>query len=489
MQAVRSQAVPPLAGWARLTKIIIDFHRYNICTGRASNGRWAIAPEQRGKLYALWTEKIRRTLYRQQHPMASQKQSMYACTTKSVSAGWGSSAFLRNDGRAVVHYNGVEFIAPELEEGINYIDFSVGSDVALFLQSNGQIAQVGGPDAYLDERGVAYDIEEPQEGICYTQVSSGLCHVVLLRSDGRAVAFGENFDGQCDVPEPADGIFYTQVAAGTSHTVLLQSDGRAVAFGAKRETINDQRDILHIPEPEAGTFYIQVSALDVTALLRSDGCAVVPRYVMRDGHGRTLPGSEYCVLEPDRGITYSQISAGGGHVVLIQSDGRVVAFGDCAPCDLPELEAGVAYTEISAGQSHTILLRSDGRVVAVGYDGDGECGITNGVRCGAPLQMIAPPQMILQLSTEGIRSTAANRRLLACHAVSGRLLGHVDVSVSIRPHQLVHQVAGVIGMSQRIVSLKFILPDGKLLHMSDTFPLLEKSPTRSRSRSPEETLS
>ena len=45
----------------------------------------------------------------------------------------------------------------------------------------------------------------------------------------------------------------------------------------------------------------------------------------------------------------------------------------------------------------------------------------------------------------------------------GRLLGHVDVSVSIRPHQLVHQVAGVIGMSQRIVSLKLILPDGKLI--------------------------
>ena len=52
------------------------------------------------------------------------------------------SAFLRNDGRAVVNLDGVECIAPELEEDIDYIDFSAGSDIALFLRSDGQIVQV-----------------------------------------------------------------------------------------------------------------------------------------------------------------------------------------------------------------------------------------------------------------------------------------------------------------------------------------------------------
>ena len=235
---------------------------------------------------------------------------------------------------------------------------------------------------------------------------------MLLRSDGRAVAFGENYNGQCDVPEPVEGIFYTQVAAGNGHTVLLQSDGCAVAFG------DNEGDPFDIPEPEAGTCYIQVSALDETALLRSDGCAVVHQDVVRHGHRRTLPGSKYCVLEPDRGITYSQISAGCHHVVLLQSDGRVVALGGGSPCDLPELEAGVVYTEVSAGQCHTVLLRSDGRVAAVGFNTYDELRITNGVRCG--WQTIAPPQMMLQLSAEGIQSAAANRRILACHSVSLR---------------------------------------------------------------------
>ena len=53
----------------------------------------------------------------------------------------------------------------------------------------------------------------------------------MLKSDGTAVAFGENGDGQCNIPGPPEGITYTQVAAGDEHTVLLKSDGTAAAFG------------------------------------------------------------------------------------------------------------------------------------------------------------------------------------------------------------------------------------------------------------------
>ena len=55
--------------------------------------------------------------------------------------------------------------------------------------------------------------------------------MALLKSDGTAVAFGENGDGQCNIPGPPEGITYTQVAAGDEHTVLLKSDGTAAAFG------------------------------------------------------------------------------------------------------------------------------------------------------------------------------------------------------------------------------------------------------------------
>ena len=61
-------------------------------------------------------------------------------------------------------------------------------------------------------------------------VSAGLRHTWLLRSDGRAVAIGENQHGQCCIPALDEGMAYSQVSAG-GHTLLLRSDGSAVAIG------------------------------------------------------------------------------------------------------------------------------------------------------------------------------------------------------------------------------------------------------------------
>ena len=58
-------------------------------------------------------------------------------------------------------------------------------------------------------------------------------HTLLLRSDGKAVAFGTNICGQCNIPPLDEGKFYTQVSAGASHSVLLRSDGLVVACGLK----------------------------------------------------------------------------------------------------------------------------------------------------------------------------------------------------------------------------------------------------------------
>ncbi|CAK0800355.1 unnamed protein product, partial [Prorocentrum cordatum] len=63
------------------------------------------------------------------------------------------------------------------------------------------------------------------------RVAAGGRHTVLLRSDGTAVACGDNDDGQCVLPALPAGLTYTQVAAGGRHAVLLRSDGTAVACG------------------------------------------------------------------------------------------------------------------------------------------------------------------------------------------------------------------------------------------------------------------
>eukprot|EP00435_Cladocopium_sp_Y103_P058628 s1077_g20.t1 len=90
------------------------------------------------------------------------------------------------------------------------------------------------------------------EGMAYTQVSAGGGHTVLLRSDGNAVAIGDNGVGQCNIPPLDEGLEYTLSSAGGSHTVLLRSDANAVATAIGD---NDQGQC-NIPSPEPGVGYI-----------------------------------------------------------------------------------------------------------------------------------------------------------------------------------------------------------------------------------------
>ncbi|CAL1152386.1 unnamed protein product [Cladocopium goreaui] len=92
-----------------------------------------------------------------------------------------------------------------------------------------------------------------EEEVALEQVSAGALHTVLLRSDGKAVACGQNTNGQRNIPRLEDGLFYTQVSAGGYHTVLLRSDGQAVACGRNRH------GQCKIPSPGFNNFYCNLA--------------------------------------------------------------------------------------------------------------------------------------------------------------------------------------------------------------------------------------
>ncbi|CAK0881885.1 unnamed protein product [Prorocentrum cordatum] len=203
-------------------------------------------------------------------------------------------------------------------------------------------------------------------------VAAGGGHTALLRSDGTAVAFGENHNGQCNVPALDGGLSYTQVAAGSAHTALLRSDGTAVAFGANHS------GQCNVPALDGGLSYTQVAAGSAhTALLRSDGTAVA----FGDHSGQCN------VPALDGGLSYTQVAAGSAHTALLRSDGTAVAFGrnDLGQCNVPALDGGLSYTQVAAGSAHTALLRSDGvhtallrsdgTAVALGLNLAGQCNV------------------------------------------------------------------------------------------------------------------
>jgi len=154
------------------------------------------------------------------------------------------------------------------------------------------------------------------------QIATNGGFAVALRSDGNAVAWGDNSQGQCYVPPLPPGVLYVAVAAGVEHAVARRSDGNVVAWGA-------------------GFF----------------GQTAVP------------------ALPP--GVEYVGVAACEWHTAALRSDGRIAAFGHnyYGQCNVPPLPNGVAYVHVTAGGFHTAGLRSDGHLVVWGDNGSSQCTV------------------------------------------------------------------------------------------------------------------
>jgi hypothetical protein len=137
-----------------------------------------------------------------------------------------------------------------------------------------------------------------------------------LKSDSTVVAWGNNYDGQCDVPAPNEG--FTAISAGEDHSLGFKGDGTIVAWGK-----ND------------------------------DGQCDVP--------------------SPNEGFT--AISAGYRHSLGLKSDSTLVAWGsnNLGQCDVPAPNEG--FVAIAAGGNHSVGLKSNGTIVAWGFNYYGQCDV------------------------------------------------------------------------------------------------------------------
>ena len=212
-------------------------------------------------------------------------------TYTQVAGGEGFGMLLRSDGVVVAAGDGPftgETIIPPLPAGVTYtkIATSPNGGTTLLLRSDGTVVAITAA------------IPAPPAGLTYTDFAPLGSSDVLLLSDGSAIGYGANSDGQLDIPPLPAGMTYTQVAADLGHTVLLRSDGNAFAFGANQ---NGQTDIPDLPD---GVTYTRIAANEnETVLLRSDGKVVF---------ARTSP----VIMDAPAGTTFTGIAAGGKAVVL-----------------------------------------------------------------------------------------------------------------------------------------------------------------------------
>lgn len=223
------------------------------------------------------------------------------------------------------------------------------------------------------------DVPVPNSG--FDAIAAGLWHSLGLKSDGSVVAWGHNAYGQCDVPSPNSG--FVAVAAGQYHSLGVRSDGTIVAWGSNS---NGQ---CNMPSPNSG--FVAVAAGGYCSLgLKSVGSVVEwpwPKNVPPPNSGFVGLGGTLWGVRSDGSLA----TWGGGtppspntgfvaisvlsHFLGAISDGTVVAMGSNAfgECDVPSPNTG--FVAVSAGDGHSLGLKSDGSVVAWGRNDYRQCDV------------------------------------------------------------------------------------------------------------------
>ncbi len=205
-------------------------------------------------------------------------------------------------------------------------------------------------------------------------VAAGQFHSIALCSDGTVAAWGNNGSGQLGnnsttnsavpVAVTGSGVLagktVVAVAAGSLHALALCSDGTVAAWGS--------------------SYYGQLGN-DTT------GSSSVPVAVSRSG-----------VLSSK---TVVAVAAGGGHSLVVCSDGTVAAWGDNSDGQLGKsgtygarvpvavtstgVLAGKTVLAVAAGDAHSLALCSDGTTVAWGNNGGGQLGNNSTTRSSVPV--------------------------------------------------------------------------------------------------------
>ena len=187
------------------------------------------------------------------------------------------------------------------------------------------------------------------------RIEAGADFVIMLRSDGRVLAWGDNGNGQCEVVAGLTEVM--DIKAGSAHCLALRANGEVVAWGF------NAYGQCAVPPGLTNAIAIDAGAHHSLAL-RADGTVVAWGYGTQ-GAGKVPDGLTNVVAlaaggDPNRDF--------GAHNLVLKADGSVFAWGDnqLGECDVPEaLAAGqLEVVGIAAGDQWNVVVLGDGSIMS-----------------------------------------------------------------------------------------------------------------------------
>lgn len=171
-----------------------------------------------------------------------------------VAAGYGYAVGIQTDGTvmAVESYSdgGFDMGQGNVEDWKGIISVVSGGFHTVGLKSDGTVVIT--PEFPLFEQGddISHKKRKNQTHLSewkdIVSVSTSATHVVGLRTDGTAVAYGNNDNNQCEVGNWEDII---SITVGSGYTIGLKSDGTVVATGelpVSQSVVDELKDIVAI---------------------------------------------------------------------------------------------------------------------------------------------------------------------------------------------------------------------------------------------------